>query len=71
MNFFCLLIARKLKNELVRTSRNGDSREAENWSLGTSPRVVSLIPRGAGSISSLYGAKASLKEKKYSYLFAT
>ena len=32
--------------------------------LGTSPRVVELIPRRAGSISSLYGALTNLKAKK-------
>ena len=31
--------------------------------LGTSPSVVKLIPRRAGSISSLYGAKTNLQAK--------
>ena len=49
----------------VRNSRNCDSREA-GTDLGTSPRVpvVRLVPRRAGSISSLYGAKTKLKAKK-------
>ena len=34
--------------------------------LGTSPRVVRLIPRRAGSISSLYGAKTYSKAKNIS-----
>ena len=40
-----------------------EEREAD---LGTSPRVVRLIPRRAGSISSLYGAKTNSKAKKKS-----
>ena len=44
--------------------------EERETGLGTSPRVVRLIPRKAGSISSPYGAKTNLKEKKKS-LFAT
>ena len=38
--------------------------EERETGLGTSPRVVRLIPRKAGSISSPYGAKTNLKEKK-------
>ena len=40
--------------------------EKRKTDLGTSPRVVRLIPRRAGSISSLYGAKTNLKAKKNS-----
>ena len=40
------------------------TREKRETGLGTSPRVVKLIPRRAGSISSLYGAKTNLKAKK-------
>ena len=36
--------------------------------LGTSPRVVRLIPRRPGSISSLYGANTDLKAKRNSVL---
>ena len=43
--------------------------EKRKTDLGTSPRVVRLIPRRAGSISSLYRAKTNLKAKKT--LFAT
>ena len=38
--------------------------EKRKTDLGTSPRVVKLLPRRAGSISSLYGAKPDLKAKK-------
>ena len=38
--------------------------EKRETGLGTSPRVVGLIPRRAGSISSLYGAITDLKAKK-------
>ena len=41
--------------------------EERKTDLGTSPRVVRLIPRRAGSISSLYGAKPNLKAKKYPF----
>ena len=37
--------------------------EKRKTDLGTSPRVVRLIPSRAGSISSLYGAKTNLKAK--------
>ena len=43
--------------------------EKRKIDLGTFPRVVRLIPRSAGSISSLYGAKLIWKQKKS--LFAT
>ena len=42
--------------------------EKRETDLGTSPRVVRLIPRRTGSISSLYGVKTNLKTKA---LFAT
>ena len=58
---FCLtaiFLTRKSKNELlvvrilvIATLPKRDS------DLGTSPRVVKLIPRRAGSISSIYGPK--------------
>ena len=38
--------------------------EKRQTGLGTSSRVVKVIPRRAGSISSLYGAKPNLKAKK-------
>ena len=38
--------------------------EKRETGLGTSPRVVKLIPRRAVSISSLHGAKTNLKAKK-------
>ena len=38
--------------------------EKRQTGLGTSSRVVKVIPRRAGSISSLYGAKSNLKAKK-------
>ena len=38
--------------------------EKRKTDLGTSPRVLRLIPRRAGSISTLYGAKTNLKAKK-------
>ena len=44
--------------------------EKRKTDLGTSPRVVRLIPRSAGSISSLHGAKTNLKAKENT-LFAT
>ena len=40
--------------------------EKRETDLGTSPRVVRLIPRKAGSISFLYVAKTNLKAKKMS-----
>ena len=40
--------------------------EKRQTGLGTSSRVVKVIPRRAGSISSLYGAKSNLKAKKNS-----
>ena len=43
--------------------------EKRKTDLGTSPRVVRLIPSRAGSLSSLYEAKTNLKAKKS--LFAT
>ena len=67
INFFYL--ATKLKNELtlVRISSKTAAlkkREIHWTDLGTSPRVVRLAPRRAGSVSSLYGAKTNLKAKK-------
>ena len=51
---------------IVRNYRDCDSREAENWSGYLSNRVVRLISRRAGSISSLYGAITNLNAKKES-----
>ena len=52
-----------LKNELVRNSRNCDSLAKRETDLGTSPSVVRLIPRRAGSISSLHEANTSTSLK--------
>ena len=48
---------------VVRSSRSCDSRKTGNWSVWTSPSVVRLIPRRAGSISPRYGAKTILEGK--------
>ena len=40
--------------------------EKRKTDLGTSPRVVRLIPRRAGLISSVYEAKTNLNAKKNS-----
>ena len=48
------------QSEIVATA----TLEKRETDLGTSPRVVRLIPRRAGSISSLYGAITNLKAKK-------
>ena len=61
INFF--VVARKLKNELVRNSRNCDNRKAINWS-GYLSESSQLILRRAGSISSLYRAETNLKAAK-------
>ena len=63
-----VLIARKLGNELVEILATATIERRETG-LGTSPRVVRLIPGRAGWISSLHGAKTSLKAKNS--LFAT
>ena len=67
INFFFL--ARKLKNEPSPKFSSTATIEKRETDLGTSPRVARLIPRRAGSISSLYGAKTNLKAKEA--LFAT
>ena len=56
-------LARNVKNELVRNFATATIENRENV-LGTSPRVVKLVPRRAGSVSSLYGAITNLKAKK-------
>ena len=61
VNFFFL--ERKLKNEQSEILATATIEKRENG-LGTSPRVVKLIPRRAGSISSLYGALTNLEAKK-------
>ena len=61
VNFFFL--ERKWKNEQSEILATATIEKRENG-LGTSPRVVKLIPRRAGSISSLYGALTNLKAKK-------
>ena len=55
---------KKMKNELVRNFWQLRTIEKRETGLGTSPRVVRLIPRRAGSISSLNGAITNLKAKK-------
>ena len=54
---------KKIENELliVRKIIATATIEKRENGLGTSPRVVELIPRRAGSISSLLGAKTNLK----------
>ena len=69
-----LFLARKLKNELLTVvvwkSRNCDSREAENWSGYLSDiMVLRLIPRRAGSTSSLCGAKTTVCNNKQKISF--
>ena len=62
--------ARKLENELLIVEVLATATlEKRETGLGTSARVVRIIPRRAGSISSLHGGKTNLKQKKT--LFAT